>query len=125
MGIGYRKRFSVLFKKFRDLSYINVSGVEYTKDNPDIASEDSMLLPKGGLLDIFRDKTPQQQVNKGNGWMDKVWDSKPVKVLTNAFGWTIGTQAVFMAASMFGPVGLLFGAFAIDKELKGSGSRKQ
>jgi len=124
LGIGYRKRFSVLFRKFKDLNYINVGGVEYTRENPDTKGEESFLLPNEGFLSgLFKPKTPQQ-MNKGNGWMDKVWDSKPIRVITNAFGWTVGVQAVYMAATLFGPVGLLFGAFALAsayKELKGSG----
>ena len=124
LGIGYRKRFSVLFKKLKDLNYIYVGGIEYTRENPDSRGEESFLLPNSGFLsNLFKPKTPQQQINKGSGWMDKVWDSKPVKVLTNAFGWTVGTQAVIAAATLLGPVGLLFGAFAMAgayKEIKDS-----
>ncbi len=124
LGIGYRKRFSVLFKNFRDLNYINVGGIEYTRENPDSRGEEGFLLPNSGFLsNLFKPKTPQQQINKGSGWMDKVWDSKPVKVLTNAFGWTVGTQAVIAVATLMGPWGLLFGGLAFAgayKELKGN-----
>ena len=49
---------------------------------------------------------------EGNDMVDRIFDSKPVRVLTGALGWTLGCKAVVMAATIFGPWGLLFGAFA-------------
>ena len=44
--------------------------------------------------------------------IEKMWQSKPVRILTGALGWTLGCKAVVFAATVFGPWGLLFGAFA-------------
>ena len=60
--------------------------------------------------------------------MDQVWDSRPVRIITNAVGWTVGVQAVWMIAGLFGPWGLLFGAIAAANAystLKGSSSTKE
>ena len=53
--------------------------------------------------------------------IEKMWQSKPVRVLTGALGWTLGCKAVVFAATVFGPWGLLFGALAAAgayKEIK-------
>lgn len=124
MGIGYRKRFLVLFKKFKNLHYINIGGVEYTRENPDTASEEGYLLPKEGFFkSIFKSKTPER-FEETTGWMGKVYNFKPVKAIVNAVGWTMGVQTVFLLANLLGPWGLFFGALATAnayKEIKGSG----
>jgi hypothetical protein len=53
--------------------------------------------------------------------IEKMWQSKPVRILTGALGWTLGCKAVVFAATVFGPWGLLFGALAAAgayKEIK-------
>lgn len=106
MGIGFRKKWSVLFKKFGLLTYIKVGSVEYVRDNPDTGAENK-------FLDLFK-RNPQATYNTSlsESRMDRVWDSKPVRIITSAFGWTLGVQAVWAIAGLFGPWGLLFGAIA-------------
>ena len=50
--------------------------------------------------------------NNGNSFIDQMYACKPVRILANAFGWTAGCQLVYLAATMLGPWGLVFGAFA-------------
>lgn len=107
MGIGFRKRYSVLFKKFKYLNYIKVGHIEYSRENPDTKVEQ-------GFLEKFKIDPASTFSPNSNSRMDKVWDSKPVRVLTNAFGWTMGVQAVWMATALFGPIGLLFGGLALS-----------
>lgn len=118
MGIGFRKRYSILFKNFKYLNYIKVGHIEYRRENPDTKVEQ-------GFLEKFKLDPSSTFSPNSISRMDKVWDSKPVRVLTNAFGWTMGVQAVWMATALFGPVGLLFGGLALSgavlearKELK-------
>lgn len=106
MGIGFRKKWSVFFKKFGLLTYIKVGSVEYVRDNPDTGAENK-------FLDLFK-RNPQATYNTSlsESRMDRVWDSKPVRIITSAVGWTLGVQAVWAIAGLFGPWGLLFGAIA-------------
>ena len=122
MGIGFRKRWSVLFKKFPYLGYIKVGSVEYVRDNPDTDAENK-------FLDLFQ-RNPQSTYATPSisSRMDQVWDSRPVRIITNAVGWTVGVQAVWMIAGLFAPWGLLFGAIAAANAystLKGSSSTKE
>lgn len=107
MGIGFRKRWSCLFKKFKYLQTISVAGINYERENPDTNAEDS-------ILDRFK-KNPQSTYSdrNHNSLLDKVWDSRPVRILTNAVGWTVGVQAAWVIASLMGPWGLLFGGLAL------------
>lgn len=109
MGIGFHKRWSVLFKKFRFLSYIELGPgqpIIYERSNPDTEVERS-------FLDMFRDN-PQTTYARSNAasMMDRVWDAKPVRVITKAMGWTAGVQVVWAVAGLMGPWGLLFGGLA-------------
>ena len=117
MGIGFRKRWSVLFKKFKRLQLIQVGQIKYFRENPDTNEEQ-------GFLDRFKNNpATTYSSGMGSGFMDKVWDSRPVRVLTGAMGWTVGVQATWLLASIMGPWGLLFGAFAMAgamKEIKNS-----
>lgn len=117
MGIGFRKRWSVIFKKFDYLAYVKVGQIEYARNNPDTNVEH-------GLLEKFKANPSSTYAPKGStGFLDKVWDSKPVRVMTGALGWTAGVQATWLLASLLGPWGLLFGALAMAgayKEVRNS-----
>ena len=115
MGIGFRKRWNVLFNKMDNLMFIKMGDVEYRRDNPDETAEAS-------ILDKFKnnESLTYAQGNRKT-MMDRVWDSKPVRVMTGAFGWTMGVKMVWTLAALAGPWGLLFGAFAMAgayKEIK-------
>lgn len=109
MGIGFRKKWSVLFKKFKYLNYIELGPGEpiiYERRNPDTGVENR-------FLDMFQ-KNPQTTyaTQRNSSLMDTVWDSKPVRVITGAMGWTVGVQVVWAIASIMGPWGLVFGGLA-------------
>lgn len=109
MGIGFRKKWNVLFKRFKYLNYIEIGqgdSIIYERDYPDSNKEDR-------FLDMF-EKRPETTYSskRSTGMLDRVWDSKPVRVITGAIGWTAGVQAVWLLASIMGPWGLLFGGLA-------------
>ncbi len=114
MGIGFRKRWSVLFEKFDNLYHLTMGDAHYFRDNPDNNDEDE-------ILENFK-KNPSSTYSTaaeiGSGLMNRVWDSKPCRILTKAAGWTVGVQAVWFMASLCGPWGLLFGAFAAYNTMK-------
>ncbi len=127
MGIGFRKRWSVLFKKFKYLNYIEIgqgeNTITYNRDNPDSPVEDK-------VLDMFSKKpeTTYSRKGAGHGLLERVWDSRPVRVVTGAIGWTAGVQVVWALASIMGPWGLLFGALAAAgayNEIKNNNNRTQ
>ena len=108
--IGGGKKYSHLFKKFPVLQYIRIgSAIEYYRNNPDVVTDEDKL------LDNYKKKPHSTIAKYGSGYsrMDAVWDSSPVRILTGAFGWTMGVKAVVLAATLFGPIGLLFGGLAM------------
>lgn len=124
MGIGFRKKWSVLFKKFKHLSKIMIGEkIVYFRENPDEDGERR-------FLDLFQ-RNPASTYSqkpagaKGYSRMDSVWDSRPVRAVTKALGWTIGVRSVWLAASLFGPWGMLFGALAAYGMVRETQKRKE
>lgn len=118
MGIGFRKKWNILFRKFKYLNYIEIgqgNSIVYERDYPDNNAENS-------ILEKFKNNPETTySSSKTAGMLDKVWDSRPVRVVTGALGWTAGVQVVWLLASIMGPWGLLFGGLAVAgayKELK-------
>lgn len=108
--LGKGKKYSHLFNKLHMLQYIRIgSDIEYYRNNPDVVTEEDELINTHKKKPLTTIATP----GKGYSRMDAVWDSKPVRIMTGAFGWTMGIKAVVLAASLFGPWGLLFGGLAM------------
>lgn len=132
LGIPRRKRYSWLFKKFQNLMYINIAGIEYSLDTPDTVSESngeqssSLGAKIAEKFNLGKDKSGLRTPNPlSDTFLGGLWGSKTVRVLTGAFGWTIGIKTIAFAASFFGPWGLLFGALAVAgtyKEIKDNNS---
>lgn len=118
-GLRPRERYNVLFKVFRQLQYINAGGVEYRGFNPDEVINDTRDTLKGytfgeRMKNLFAgSKQTQPQTYTSSPRMEAFWNSKPVRLTTNALGWTLGTKAVLMSAAIFGPWSLLFGALML------------
>lgn len=108
MGIGFRKRWSWLFKKFTYLQQIVVGDKVYTRENPDSDVEKS-------ILDRFKNNPLSTFSPPGSGLLNKVWDSKPTRAIVGAIGWTAGVWVTWTLASLLGPWGLIFGAIATGK----------
>ncbi len=119
LGLRPRERYNVLFKVFRQLQYINAGGVEYRGFNPDEVVNDTRDTLKGytfgeRMKNLFAgSKQTQPQTYTSSPRMEAFWNSKPVRLTTNALGWTLGTKAVLMSAAIFGPWSLLFGALML------------
>jgi hypothetical protein len=111
VGLSPNQDWYSLFSKYRSLRELYIGGKPITDAASSKEYEDS---GRGGfsltekLRNIF--KLPASIVS--NSRMEGMWNSGPVKVATGAVGWTLGVKAVALAASFFGPWGLLMGAFA-------------
>ena len=112
--------YSVLFRTHNNLQTIYLPDDELTRNNPHqqqgsgggLGSKLARIFGFGGNRNS-ENYTPNPAPSyEGNDMVDRIFDSKPVRVLTGALGWTLGCKAVVMAATIFGPWGLLFGAFA-------------
>ena len=109
-----------LFKNHRNLQTIYLPDQELTRDNPNQQRSGTGLGAKlAGLFGFGRGNRDSDNyvpntatTNNGNSFIDQMYACKPVRILANAFGWTAGCQLVYLAATMLGPWGLVFGAFA-------------
>lgn len=118
--LGVSRNYGVLFKKYSNLQTIYLPDEELNRNNPN--SKEKMGLGSK-LANLFGfgvgDKkssayTPNPAPTyNGNTLIDKMFESKPVRIMTGAFGWTMGVKAVVLAATIFGPWGLLFGGLAM------------
>lgn len=119
-----------LFKKYPNLETINICGEILTRDNmyEDSPSSGGLLSNLFGLNKNPRVPNPHRKEVDSNSITNRIFSSKPVRVMANAFGWTMGVKAVMLATTIFGPIGLLFGAFAAVgavKELKNDNQNSQ
>lgn len=111
IGLHPRKSWYSLFNKFPSLQELYIGGERITDE------ESSQGYDKGGrsaydFKENLREKlkVPASLVNSSR--LERVWNTRPVKVMSGAVGATLGVKVVSMAALAFGPWGLLFGAFA-------------
>ena len=129
-----KRSYGDLFKRNPNLQVIRLPNEELTRNNPNEQDNTGGLGSKlAGLFGFGRqnnksdDYVPNPTASSNdNGFVDRMFESKPVRVLTGALGWTLGCKAVVLAATFFGPWGLLFGAFAAAgayKEIKNDRNR--
>lgn len=111
LGLSPKKSWSVLFKKFPYLKEIEIGGRRIT-DESSAKSYDADGRGGFDLTEKLRSIFGVGINSVSSSRMERVWSSRPVKILVGAAGWTLGVKLVTLAASMFGPWGLLFGAFA-------------
>lgn len=111
IGLSPRKGWFSLFNKFRNLQELYIGGERITDEETSQRYDDN---GRGGfsLTERLRESFKMPASVVSNSRMERVWDSKPVRVMGGALGWTLGIKAVTVAATMFGPWGLIFGAFA-------------
>jgi hypothetical protein len=116
-----------LFKQHKSLQVIYLPNEELTRNNPQSTNRQSIGGKLSNLFGFGRGDrgsagyVPSPAQSSGPSMVDRMLDSKPVRILTGAFGWTMGLKVVTVAATMFGPWGLVFGAFAAAgayKEIK-------
>lgn len=129
-----KRSYGELFKRNPNLQVIRLPNEELTRNNPNEQDNSGGLGSKlAGLFGFGRqnnksdDYVPNPTASsRDNDLVDRMFESKPVRVLTGALGWTLGCKAVILAATFFGPWGLLFGAFAAAgayKEIKNDRNR--
>lgn len=129
-----KRSYGDLFKRNPNLQVIRLPNEELTRNNPNEQDNTGGLGSKlAGLFGFGRqnnksdDYVPNPTASsRDNDLVDRMFESRPVRVLTGALGWTLGCKAVVLAATFFGPWGLLFGAFAAAgayKEIKNDRNR--
>lgn len=111
IGLSPSRSWDKLFKKFCSLQELYIGGTRIVDELSAKAYDDN---GRGGytLTETLRKAYNIPKTLFSNSVMERVWDSRPVRVTTGAVGWTLGVKAVTVAATMFGFWGLLFGAFA-------------
>lgn len=132
LGVG--KNYGVLFRKYGNLQTIYLPDEELNRNNPNSSERMGLGSKLSNLFGFgLGDKKSSAYVPNpaptynGNSLIDKMFESKPVRIMTGAFGWTMGVKAVVLAATIFGPWGLLFGALAMTgayNELKENKNNK-
>lgn len=111
IGLGPKKNWYTLFRKFKYLKELYIGGTQIIDESSAQTYDNN---GRGGftltesLRKVFGVK-PEAVTNSG---IERLWDSRPVRIATGAVGWTLGVKAIMMATSFFGPWGLVMGAFA-------------
>ena len=108
-----------LFKQHKSLQVIYLPNEELTRNNPQSANRQGFAGKLSNLFGFGKGErgssgyvpSPASSSN-GPSIIDRMYESKPVRILTGALGWTLGIKAVVVAASVFGPWGLVFGSLA-------------
>ena len=128
--------YSKLFRRMSNLQTIYLPDGEINRNNPQDVSHSGIGLGErlSGLFGFGKGKKDSQgyvpnpsPTSNRDSMTDRIFDSKPVRIMTGALGWTLGCKAVVMAATIFGPWGLLFGAFAAAgayKEIKNGNNQR-
>lgn len=123
IGLHPNKTWFKLFDKFRNLRELYIGGQRIV-DEPTAQHYDDDGRGGFSLTEKLRNTFGMGASVLSSSRMDKVWDSKPVRVIGGAAGWTVGIKAVTLAATFLGPWGLIFGAFAGYGALKGMQNRR-
>lgn len=138
LGIKKKNNYAALFKSCHNLQIIRLPNEELTRDNPNSSMEGNsgggLGAKLAGLFGFGKGRKDSANYvpntassDNSDSLSNRIFDSKPVRVMTSALGWTLGVKAVVMAATIFGPWGLLFGAFAAAgayKEIKKDNQNK-
>lgn len=111
-GYGY------LFKMCPNLQTINLPNEELTRESHSMGNGESLGSKLANLFGFGRKNndnyTPDPTPTSQDTYLaNRIFDSRPLRILTGAFGWTMGCKAVVLAATLFGPWGLLFGGIAM------------
>lgn len=120
LGLSPTKTWMKLFDKFRHLHELYIGGERITDAVSAKGYEDR---GQGGysLTEKLREKLGVGRSLISNSRMERVWDSKPVRVFGGAMGWTAGIKVVSLAATLLGPWGIVFGILAgagVYKEMR-------
>lgn len=98
------KDFVKYFRYFKNLMYLRVGDVEYNRDNLTKKSTDN-----NGPLGFGRPIRQSQPIQlPANDYLSGIWQSRPVKMLTSAFGYTLGVNVFMSLAPLFGPWSMVF-----------------
>lgn len=128
--------YSKLFRRMSNLQTIILPDGELTRNGPQEVGQTGLGLGAklAGIFGFGKGKKDSQgyvpnpsPTSNRDSMTDRIFESKPVKVMAGALGWTLGCKAVVMAATIFGPWGLLFGAFAAAgayKEIKNGNNQR-
>lgn len=117
LGLGIKgKSFTILYDRFPKLKEIIIGGIPYVRGDVGNPKEQEFIQPRPRLADLRNTASAinNYKVNP-NTLMGKVWNSRPVKTLICAFGWTVAAQIAFTAAATLNPLGLFFGAMVASK----------
>lgn len=115
--ISPKKPWFVLFKKLRNLQELYIGGTRITDEVTAKEYDDN---GRGGfdLTEKLRKTLNVGLKVVSSASLEKIWDSKPVRVLASAVGWGLGIKMMMFATVAFGPVGLLASSLAVAGALK-------
>lgn len=127
IGWSQRKSWFKLFDHFRHLSELYIGG-ELIADEETAKEYDNR--GRGGftLTEKLRNAFGLGVNVVSSSHMERVWDSKPVRVMGSAVGWTLAFKGMTLAASLLGPWGIVFAGLAGYKayqELRNRQGHKQ
>ena len=111
MGLDPKERWDSLFTRYSSLKVLIIAGERIT-DKPTAEEYERKGQAGYKLTEALRTKLKVSHSVVSSSTMDRFWNSGPVKVLGSSLGWTVAAKSVFVLASLFGPFGMVLGAFA-------------
>jgi hypothetical protein len=123
IGLSPNRTWFKLFNKYRNLRELYIGGQRIV-DQPTSEKYDDDGRGGFSLTEKLRGALGVGVNAVSNSRMERVWDSRPVRTIGKAAGWTVGIKVVSLAAMAFGPWGMLFAGLAGYGALKGASNRR-
>lgn len=109
-----KKGWGYLFRRFKNLSELYIAGNKFGSENDATSYEDN-----GRAGFALREKLSDSfgLSNISNSWVGKLWGNPRMRHVKRGLGAVLGVKGLMMAASLFGPWGVFFGAVTVGSML--------